>query len=195
MNKQIALLTLMWLFISVPLWGQFYDNYWLMGYFGGTESEPNDSFGISVLNFSDAELSIQADQESNLFMNGASTTMSDYEGNLQLYTNATEVRNHNGYLINNGIITNDSDGNATRLPQIILILPKTDHPTNQLYYYLRMELDEETDRFGRYLKYSIIRKGETDSYGTVVDNNITILTDTITPGKLTATRHGNGRDW
>ena len=92
MKKQIYPLLFLALTIS-SLNAQFYDNHWMMGYLGGAESEPNDSFGISTLSFYDAELQIDNNQEIDIFFQDNGTALSNFAGDLSLYSNGIEIRN------------------------------------------------------------------------------------------------------
>ena len=55
--------TLIFSFFFLGLIAQKHDNIWLLGYEGGSQSPNNDTFGITVLDFSSGELNISDNQD------------------------------------------------------------------------------------------------------------------------------------
>lgn len=74
---RLIILIVMLLLTSMHVSAQFYDNHWMMGYFGGEASAPTDSFGISILSFYDANLQIEDNQRIDLFFDGSGCSISD----------------------------------------------------------------------------------------------------------------------
>jgi DNA-binding beta-propeller fold protein YncE len=173
--------------LGASLQGQFYDNHWMMGYFGGDESSPTDSFGVSILSFYDAELKIEDNQEIDLFFSDGNA-LSDYEGNLLMYSNNREIRNVDDQLITNGFFEQNGDSEQI-LPQSFVFLP---FDFTNIVHYVQMNYSDGFPQLGQNFSSSLINTNETIGIHEQIEN---ILPDSLTTGELTACRHSNGRDW
>ena len=100
-----------------------------------------------------------------------------------------------GDTLNPGDLFNYFSGFGYRLPQGVLILPKPG--VENLYYIIHEKLEWSNQYFdvcpGLY--YSIVDQNLNNGLGDVTLKNICVLTDSLDPGCITATRHANGRDW
>lgn len=128
----------------------------------------------------------------------------DEQGALKLYTNGVRVLNkedqylENGFRINPGPLTDDWVNSGSRVPQAALILP---HASIQNNYHLiyaepyRIINDDgqQTSRVLR-LHYALADFTE-NTMGVLVEKDFPLIVDTLDYGKITACRHGNGRDW
>ena len=195
MKKYIAIL-LAYLSISIQLFGQKHDNNWVMGYSFGN---PHPDIGRIVLEFKDESLiSHEGNRIINIF--AASAAVSNYNGELLFYTNGIDIVDSTHQIMENGNSITDVDftlqSSGLNVPQAVLILPS---PNNDSLYYLFHEpVDFESGGLGVFfpeLSHSIINTNENGGLGKVVVKNEQIIQDTLAGGKLTATKHANGRDW
>jgi hypothetical protein len=173
---------------------QFYDNHWMMGYNGGSVSEPNDSFGISILSFFQGDLFIENDQVNSTEFNGAGTSFSDYVGVLKLAANGLTVSNNIGEIIQEGQFGDDINDPAYIQTQSNLFLP-IDAIEDSLVYYFRMYYNTEQAIIGDHITYSTIDPDYNGSGRVLVKDEEIALIDSLSIGELTACRHANGRDW
>ena len=173
------------------------DANWMLG--GGTERTFADSQALNQCTFSDV---INFEERLiNFVMDGTNASISDSLGNLVCYTNGVHLFNGNHELIENGGNFQDENEypNGYKFLQGALILPVPNSEDSYLYLL--------TDRF-RYvanhgfrvsatkpLTYSVIDMRQNSGAGRVIEKKVTLNTDTLAPGQLTATRHANGRDW
>ncbi|MFT6136366.1 MAG: DNA-binding beta-propeller fold protein YncE [Cyclobacteriaceae bacterium] len=186
MVKNITVFFLLIASVSLP--GQHYDNHWMMGYFGGSESSPTDSFGISILSFFDATLRIENDQSIDLFFDGSGNSLSNFSGDLLLYSNNLEIRNAEDEVIENGVL--EANGEPEKIfPQSFVYLPFSE---NNLVYYLQISYTDDFPRLGKSVSSSLIETQGIIGVSSQVEN---ILQDSLSIGHLTACRHANGRDW
>ncbi|PHI18144.1 hypothetical protein CEQ90_19465 [Lewinellaceae bacterium SD302] len=176
------------LLYSFNLNAQFYDNHWMMGYSGGNQSEPNDSFGISILSFYSAELQIENDQQNDIFFNGSGNALSSYEGDLLLFSNNAEIRDKNNQQIISGFFENNVLANRN-FPQTFVYLPFNDIDSLQ---YVQIDYSSTIPRIGEYPSSSFINLNSPIHLSSTIDS---ILPDLLTTGEVTACQHANGRDW
>lgn len=176
------------LIISLNVSAQFYDNYWMMGYLGGNETPVTDSFGVSILSFHNAELQIENNQDINMFFQSAGNSLSDYDGNLLLYSNNLEVRNYEDEVIANGVFENNGNPEQV-LTQSFVYLP---FDFIDIVHYVQMTYSNDFPRLGKDFYSSIISTGDEMEIYEQLEG---IIPDSLSTGQLTACRHANGRDW
>jgi hypothetical protein len=176
------------------------DNIWLFGYGTATSQPP---FGWTTMDFSSNPPSLIYEHRFiPLFQENAS--ICDKEGNLLFYTNGISLANANNQLMVNGYGLNPGpwtseypDGLPMAQGALALPVPESD----SLYVLIHGLLDVWTNTSGQgeagmtRLYYSLIDISKANGKGVVVEKNVEILADTLTKGKITAVRHGNGRDW
>ncbi|MBI1224832.1 MAG: T9SS type A sorting domain-containing protein [Bacteroidetes bacterium] len=175
------------------------DRIWLFGY-GYTDSLPQ--LGWATLDFGNENVEVVNDLRFiSLFEDNAS--ICDTNGNLLFYTNGIKIANSenqlmlNGNGLNPGIYTAEFPDGFT-FAQGSLALPA---PGNaDLYFLVHGDFgisENPTDPFiyTPNLYYSLIDMSKNNGLGAVIEKNVKILADTLPLGKITAVRHGNGRDW
>jgi hypothetical protein len=134
----------------------------------------------------------------------SSTAISTPEGELLFYSNNMAIHNWNHQLIEDGDSINFNsywqvwNDNGYVHPQHCLALPKS----GDSYYLFHSELERYpqiegwTNIESEFFRYSTIDMLANNGLGRVLEKNkILISQDTIDTGKVTATRHANGRDW
>lgn len=168
----------------------------------GYHSQPNDTtWGGTVLDFNSSPPNIYY-QFTDMNFSETNASMCDSVGNLLFYTNGIYVANSNhtpmlnGMMLNPGQTANDYSEIGYILPQSAFALP---HPVgNDLYYLFHMDFVYSTTMLkthSPHLYYSLVDMKLQNELGKLVQKNKIVLTDTLNFGKLTCTRHGNGRDW
>jgi hypothetical protein len=158
-----------------------------MGYFGGDQSSLNDSFGVSILSFYDAELRIENDQNIDLFFQDGNA-LSTYDGHLLLYSNNTEIRNNEDQIIVNGFL--EQNGSSEQiLPQSFVFLP---FESSDTVHYVHMTYDNGFPQLGENFSSLILDLSEEIGIYDQIEN---IIPNSLALGQLTACRHANGRDW
>ncbi len=193
--KKISLLLFSFLF-SIASIAQLYndlkrDHVWLFGYASGH----GFPFGISTLDFNDCQLDVY-EGFSAMDFSETNASLCDEEGNLICYTNGIYIANanheqmENGDGLNPGPQTEPWIDDGLPLPQGTLFLPYPEHDS-------LLALIHGYRYYGviRNLYYSIVNINSNDGLGEVLSKNIEIINDTLDYGKITATKHGNGRDW
>jgi hypothetical protein len=186
---------LVFLILSFLSSAQKHDNIWVMGYEGGNQSPDNDYFGISVLDFSSGELEISDNQTIEMNISDANTTFSNNNGELLYYCNGIYIEDASFQTMLNGEGLNEWEDHGLNLPQGVLALP---FPGNEDKSVL---LNAEKGYIPGWslevvgLYYSIINMNGNNGLGEVVLKREPLIIDTLEYGKLTATRHANGRDW
>ena len=189
--KNIFLLIL--LLLANVAFGQRIDQRWMMGYesyvgipFGGTDivfqsSGPSISYINRPMNFSDASI-----------------TICDTSNNVLFYSNGIYIANHlndtmmNGSGLSPSWYTSSTDYYGLTIPQSIIAIPA---PGDINRYYLFHNTVDDSIQYSYFLYYSIVDMSLDGGLGAVINKNIILLHDTIVPGRITATKHANGRDW
>lgn len=178
------------------LFSQKHDNVWLMGYFGGSQS-PQDTFlGISIFDFESlCDPQITNNQEIELNFEDTHVSISDEAGNLLFYSNGIFINDASHQLMQNGDNINAWEIGGQDVPQGALVIP---FPNNPDQYFLFHEVDSYVDGWGLAivaLEYSLIDMTLNNGLGAVTLKKEQLISDTLDYGKLTATKHANGRDW
>jgi hypothetical protein len=180
-----------------------YDCHWMFGYNYGS---PNPIHGPAAINFCGDTLQVyEIDRPMNFDL--ANASIANEDGNLLFYTNGFTIANaqHEILLNGTGLATPGTSGfgpNGIPVRQGTLIMPWPDHPGKFFVIYGRVSyfnyvLDGQT-RFiacNTPLYYSVVDMSLEGGAGAVTEKNVILSSDTISLGKLTATRHANGRDW
>ncbi len=196
--KKIVL-AFLFVITSFSLFAQKEDYIWLTGYSSNTI---DSTFGGTRIDFNTEPPTVSYEfREMDFFL--ASASICDTAGNLLFYTDATTVMNSNNQIIENGEELGLNPYHRSRalmglgVPQVSLIFRYPGSDSN--YIIIHEELsDEEIGDAGTSIPncyYSILNKNSTLENFSVIGKNINIISDTLTYGKMTATRHANGRDW
>ena len=177
------------------------DHIWLLGY---DNNPANLIFGGSRLDFNYDPHLITYDYR-DLNFDAANASMCDTEGNLLFYTNGIAIHNDLNELIENGDSLNPDPytefwvNGGYLLPQGVLALP---YPEAEDKYVLLHGVITPTSppiNLNSYivfkLLYTVLDMSLNGDEGKAVEKNIVSVADTLDFGKITATRHANGRDW
>ena len=203
-QSQRALWTGRWLigvlcanFLGTPItksFSQGLDNLWM----GGFENFNPPPFGGSDINF-DSGSAVIGLQSRSIDLKHTAANITDTAGNLLFFTNGVVIGNALGDTMQNGTGLNPSDYTDNWYPtgllmhQGALIVP--DPGDGDRYYIFHCTLDDIPNFTAQYLYLTIVDMSLDGGQGAVVQKNIVLLTGTIQPGRMTAVRHGNGRDW
>lgn len=169
-------------------------NIWLMGY----ESNAGPPSGTTKINFYTG-LPVITYDSLQMDFDRTHANISDSAGNILFYTNgyyiadATNDTMLNGSNISpTGFIVFEPYG--LTVPQANLIIPKPG--STYLYYLFHSTLDNGPVYNRAYqMYYSIIDMSLNNGNGEVIQKNTVLINDTLNPGKITACKHANGRDW
>jgi hypothetical protein len=199
--KSKWLLGILYLFMPLLGYTQWHDNYWMTGYnLDATQIYPG--FGITQIRFDENEPVLEA-MEWNFFdFYLTQVVMSDSSGNLAFYFNGIDVWNAQHQLMENGEWLNPGEfaenwkeyGYPLFQGAIGLALPGS----SDTYYLLHGPRINETSSLDDHmdpLYYSIIQFNSDYPNGIVLQKNVTVTSDTLDLGRITATKHANGRDW
>lgn len=178
--------------ISFNSHAQFHDNHWLLGYAGGEISEPDDSFGISILSFYEGDLTIENNQSIDLEFDGAGNSFSDFAGNLLLFSNGLEIRNRDDVQLINGDFNGSFGDPESIITQSFVFLPHSEDLLD--ISFVRMLYTEDLPRLGGDVEHFRINPYFEDN-GLLYDGTRLSVLDSLATGELTACRHANGRDW
>ncbi|MEM9886612.1 MAG: T9SS type A sorting domain-containing protein, partial [Bacteroidota bacterium] len=182
----LGLVTLPSLFFA-----QKHDFTWILGYDGGEDISELDSFGLSLLNFNpDTVLDITVNKIPSHGYNRTNTAICDRQGNLLFSSNGVNIYDKNYGIMEGGKNLNRNEGAGYLLQQGVLSLP---HPRDtNLYAFFHARKGHGI--FVTQTWYSEIDMRENDGLGAVVKME-DLVQDTLIPGRITAAKHGNGRDW
>ena len=172
-------------------YGQAYDKSWLIG----TDAILKLTFTSSIpdtITFLDSV---------GVNWSSAASNISDTSGNILFYCNGTEVGNIRAQIMDNGDTLTDllfyNDYQAGFIePQTNIILPKADN-TFYLFYYSESDslyatgTIDEPDR----LYYAVVDMNQNGGLGKVISKKNIAYKGLFGDCRLTACRHGNGRDW
>ncbi len=170
------------------------NNWWYMGrqsWFGPPQGgiEINFASGTPVINYISRPMDLSRTH----------SNISDSSGSMLFYTN--------GYYIadaTNDTMLNGSGISPTNyimiwpeglvIPQACLIIPK---PGSQNLYYIFHNTLDNPPAYNKshYLYLSVIDMNGNGGLGEVILKNQIIIQDTLNPGKISAVKHANGRDW
>ncbi len=174
-----------------------HDYVWTIGYGKITPSPSGYPFGGVVMDFNDSPLSLTL---TDYIIDRPKATISDKDGCLVAYTDGCRIINRkhklmlNGDTLNPGEVFNGFCAIVSYpLWQPTIFLPK---PGSDSLYYLFHIRDDDYFHDPMNLMYSILDATGDGGDGIVISKNNPILSDSIYLGDyVTATRHGNGRDW
>jgi len=181
---------------NTTVYSQFHDNTWILGY--DNDTPPNDKFGISILTFSNGNLQIQENNQLQFNFNNTNTSYSTFEGTLHSYTNGIHIGNRSWTIMENGSLIHKGSEEAGEVwPQFCISLPWPEHTGKYFYLY-----EKDTATGGSYsytyakgLYAAIIDENSNLGSGKVINRDIELIRDTLALGKISATKHANGRDW
>lgn len=165
---------------------------------GGYDQSSGLPWGGSDIEFSSGAAVIGLQPTRTIGFGRTATNISDVSGNLLFFTNGSVVGMQNGDTMQNGAGLAPSDYTtnyieALQIPQAALIIP--DPGNGQRYYLFHSTVDDIPTSTTYFLYATTIDMSLNGGLGEVVQKNQVFFNGAIQPGKLTAVRHGNGRDW
>lgn len=195
MKKQLLLFFLALSYIS--LYCQKNDYVWIFGYEGGNQSNPNDEFGNAILDFSPVNKpNLEVHQEYDMNFHSTCAIICDTFGKLQFYTNGEKIYNYHHVLMENGQdINTNEDGYGYRPPQGAMAMAMPGKPGKYALFHFMDKVFPVSGVAGQELYFNEIDMGLNNNLGKVVQKRILLVKDTLSWGKITATKHANGRDW
>jgi hypothetical protein len=190
--------TLLFLLLFQICAAQKEDNTWILGYnsrFEATSTILGDTFGNVKMKFNPSGISLQEDDKLKMDFDGQNASICDKQGNFLFCVDGISMTDAKGKILPNG------DSLFTSfLPQTAMILPQPGFD-EKYYYVLLAEADYLVDEKGFVydldvvkLYYNIVEWDKSKSVGKVIKRQVLLLKDTL-DSKITACRHGNGRDW
>lgn len=199
MNTRIF--TLLFFFLNTFfLTAQKEDYVWILG---DNATDPTSVFAGYSLDFSNGDPSVNIDvHDGTFFLTNAS--ICDENGALQCFTNGANIYNKDRVLMENGDEIGPNwyhqswVGGRVPLNQGAIILPYPGQPQKYMVIYEEMfQGNPEPEYLSSILfcHYAVIDMAANNGVGTVIEKNEVILADTLARGKITATKHANGRDW
>ena len=186
------------LFLSQYSLAQKRDNVWLLG----QDSDSNIIYSGTVIDFEIEPPDVYYEFRDVVFLQ-TNASICDTAGNLLFYTNGAFLSNYlnqiieNGQGLNPGAHSDDREGRGYILDQGAIILPVPEN--DNMYYLLHMDRltfeDDGVLNSSKHLYYTLINMEANSGLGAVVAKNQVVREGIFDLGKLTATRHANGRDW
>jgi hypothetical protein len=200
--KSKWLLGILYLFMPLLGYTQWHDNYWMTGYnLDATQIYPG--FGITQIRFDENEPVLEA-MEWNFFdFYLTQVVMSDSSGNLAFYFNGIDVWNAQHQLMENGewlntwtFAENWKEYGYPLLCRGLLAFPFQDHPDQYFLLYGTLRINNDLNYiiwililfFSRNERQCPPRRDRRKA-------NTSPVSDTLDVGRITATKHANGRDW
>lgn len=177
-----------------------HDYIWLTGY----SSNPDQlEFGGTIIDFNHNPVDPYYEYR-DLDFDISNTTMCNENGELIFSCNNYIIANRFNEVMENGTALNAGNNVVQdRIRQAVLALPSPG--SDSTYILLHQQTSYDGDLDGNVVAILTLNKTVIDmSYdsdssigylGKVIEKNIPVIQDTVTFGRLTATRHANGRDW
>ncbi len=188
-------LVLILLLSSIGLKAQKYDANWLFGYAGGPMYQ-DSNLAISrvhFLNFGKKEIIVN--QDITMWLAPTNASISNENGDLLCYTNGIGLNNSGNDIIENGDTLNTWTEFGLNVPQGALILKIPESENKYVLFLAETGYVWQVGIRSIALKSCIIDMSENNGKGKVIVKNKYLIKDTLTYGKIVATKHANGRDW
>ena len=194
--KRLSISIFLFLFCGIlNLFSQRIDNVWPLGY----DCCSFQNYGAINLTFNGGNVNISQVQRHQNFSETIGS-ICDTLNNVLFSSNGVYVSNslddtmQNGNGLNPSYYTNQHLSTGLTLPQGNLVLPSlTD--SNQFILFHNTIDDYLITGASYNLYFSIIDMNQNGGLGEVINKNAVLFADTMTPGRITACRHANGRDW
>ena len=179
--------------------GQGISNHWLLGY-GSITGYP---WGISHFDFNNGAPTIYYDSLGMEF-NHTESTIADSTGALLFYTNGYYIADVTGDTMQNGSglspgIYAQAFSDGFLIQQGTLIIPKPGFTNIYYLFHTTCDLFLIVPNNGSSLHFYVttIDMNLHGGLGGVItgQKNVSLLNDSLNNGKITACKHGNGRDW
>ncbi|MEO8068700.1 MAG: T9SS type A sorting domain-containing protein [Flavobacteriales bacterium] len=166
---------------------------------GGFEHISGPPWGGSDIEFSTGAAVITSVPDRVIDLKNTSANITNGAGDMLFFTNGVVVGQADGDTMLNGTGLNPSDytdnwyPGGLLLPQAALIIP--DPGNGSRYFIFHCTFDDIPTLTAYFLYVTTIDMSLNGGQGAVVQKNQVLMNGAIQPGKLTAVRHGNGRDW
>ena len=171
------------------------DNTWLFGY---PPNSPSEGYGGTVVNFSMGYPKVSFFNLGYAFQ--TSSAMCNEIGDLLFYSNGCHVINSKHQIMPNGTPLNPGHFFDVYCPnwgyplsQSAISLPTPNHIGHYSLFHLSADYVNNSIACNKTL-YSLISIKGIDEVGEVISRNQLVSTQ-LSSSCITATRHGNGRDW
>ena len=190
--------------VLCPLWLLAQDDkrdyVWVMG---DTPNIPTQEFGGCRINFKKSPPTTEYFNINYDF--SAISAISDQDGELAFYTNGCHIISTTNKIMENGSPLNEGPvfdvycGNGGYpSSQPIICLPYPGHPDQYMVLHIRVELTNDGVWYKNILS-TVVDMSKNAGLGTVIDRNHQLAQGDLNQNNftqcITATRHGNGRDW
>ncbi|HRC33772.1 MAG TPA: hypothetical protein PK736_10055, partial [Bacteroidia bacterium] len=181
-------------FNSIATAQQGVNNLWYLGY-SNVVGPPN--YGGITIDFFTSTPTIFA-QQRKMDLLHTHSNISDSLGNILFYTNGTFICDATDSIMQNGDSISPTNlipvyPNALWIPQACLTIPYPGYANKYLLFHSTIDKAWTTCL---HLYYSEIDMTLNNGLGAVTtDKNVALINDTLNLGKITACKHGNGRDW
>jgi hypothetical protein len=178
--------------------GQKHDYQWLLG----QRSQTNIIYSGTTIDFNTTPPDIYYEFRGMTYSQ-ANASICDTAGNLLFYTNGIFIANALHEPMENGtglavgpegVLNHGLSGYILTQGTLILPLPEYDN----LYYLLHADkylTSNQSSLQSSNLFFSIVDMTLQGGLGEVITKNNSFLSDALDMGRLTATKHANGRDW
>ncbi|MEO6191320.1 MAG: PKD domain-containing protein [Saprospiraceae bacterium] len=199
MLNKLKLLSFIFVYVSQigSIFSQKNDFNWLCGYAGG-KGDPK--FGVTVLDFHKGNMELRFDPKITMYLLNTNSVISDFDGNLMLYSNGDLLYNSEDQSISGAEDLNKvvSDrGNGLDYASLLLNKPGT------LQEYLLFYPFDTVYRIDSFsggvstlgLQYATVMIDINDRQGKLIERDRYIHRDTTQGHGYSACRHANGRDW
>jgi len=186
------------LLLPIGLNAQLHDYTWVLGYGGGSLSPDQDTFGLSILDFSGEQLSISDNQTGEAHFRSNNVSYSNANGALLFSFNGQGVYGPDHELVPGGAdwFTGEFSG-GWHAAQAGIALPFPGQENKAALIDSEAEfisINGVVELISPKLFYSLIAHEEESEIEVVLRKEL-LLADTLDFGKLSACRHANGRDW
>jgi Secretion system C-terminal sorting domain len=187
--------TLFSLLISIPTFSQKYDQHWV---FGQETYAPIPIFGGTDIIFGNDSVSAQMITRDIDFLY-TNASICDKNGNLMFATNGIKIIGNDQQVIENGEGINPGEihdwfvDDGYTCAQGAIILP--DASQDSLFYILHLRATTSPMAICDLILKTTVDMRLNEGKGSVVAKNEIVLEHNFAYGKITATKHGNGRDW
>jgi hypothetical protein len=183
---------------ALVAYSQKHDYIWLIG----RNSQTNPEQAGTTIDFHTTPPDIYYEFRS-MYFRQANASICDAAGNLLFYTNGIYIANSLHEPMENGMGlaagpegVNNQGVYGYILTQGAMILPVPEH--DNLFYLLHTDkhlTSNQTSLQSSNLFFSMVDMALQGGLGEVTIKNNILLSDALDMGRLTATRHANGRDW
>jgi hypothetical protein len=197
MRIQPVLLYIFFYLAGQPIFAQNHDYIWL----GGISNDGVPPLSDYRIDFG-SDPPLITDDPKPMDFYGTCSVMSDLDGNLLFYTNGKWIASHNHQTMQNGAGLSPGDyasevgDDFVTPPQGTIVLPWPGHEDKYYLFHAPFKVVyDPLDAFTYAFMYTMIDMAENNGLGKVVSKNQDVISDSLWTLKLTAVKHGNGRDW